>query len=190
MWERSFGMNVGTFRPAFRRVVAVVCGAVLFALFSAVAPAGVAGADTTGDVVCTTNSTWTFTPGIVLVPRPTVTQVHDEYTSCVSPTGSTLTGGASDFIVEREAGCLEPVAVVPETRVINWNNGETSTFSYTVTVSSLPGLDVVTKTGTISAGEFAGSVAQATQVAPTLDLLQCVGQGIQRQTALGTFVIV
>lgn len=140
--------------------------------------------------MCTTNSTWTFTPGIVLVPRPTITTVHDEYTSCVSLTDSTLTGGASDFTVERDAGCLEPVAAVPETRVITWSNGKTSTFSYTVTVSSLPGLDVVTKTGTITAGEFAGSVAQATQAAPTLDLLQCLGQGIQRQTALGTFVIV
>jgi hypothetical protein len=168
----------------FRRAIVVACG---IALFSSVAPAG-ATEETTGDVVCTTNSTWTFTPGIVLVPRATITQVHDEYTSCVSQTD--ITGGASDFTVEREAGCLEPIAAVPETRVINWANGKTSTFSYTVTVSSLPGLDVVTKTGTITAGEFAGSIAQATQVAPTLDLLQCLGQGIQRQTALGTFVIV
>ncbi|MBY8851945.1 hypothetical protein K7G98_28145, partial [Saccharothrix sp. MB29] len=70
-----------------------------------------------------------------------------------------------------------------------WDDGRTSTFSYTVTVSSLPGLDVVTKTGTITAGAFAGRAAQATQAAPTLDPLQCLGQGVQRQTALGTFAI-
>ncbi|MEV8436117.1 hypothetical protein AB0425_01975 [Actinosynnema sp. NPDC051121] len=160
-------------------------------LLTAVAPAGAARADTApaaGVVVCTTTSTWTYSPGVVLVPRPVSTHVHDEYTSCASPTG--VTGGSSSFTVERDAGCLEPVAAVAETRVIAWDNGRTSTFSYTVTVSSAPGFDLVTKTGTITEGEFAGHVAQATQAAPTLDLLQCLGQGVQRQTALGTFVIV
>ena len=183
-------MNPAVFRSRCRRLVAVACGSALLAVSSAVAPTGVATADdapTTGVVVCTTTSTWTYSPGVVLVPRPVVTRVEDRYTSCLSPTGSSVTGGSSSFTVERDAGCLEPVAAVPETRVITWDDGRTSTFSYTVTVSSLPGLDVVTKTGTITAGAFAGHAAQATQVAPTLDLLQCLGQGVQRQTALGTF---
>lgn len=174
--------------PLRRRLAAVVCGV---ALPLAALPAGVAGADTapaTGVVVCTTTSTWTYSPGVVLLPRPVVTRVHDRYTSCLSPTGG-VTGGSSEFTVERDAGCLEPVAAVPETRVITWDDGRTSTFDYTVTVSSLPGLDVVTKTGAITAGAFAGHPAQATQAAPTLDLLRCLGEGIRSQTALGTFVI-
>ncbi|MBY8852308.1 hypothetical protein K7G98_30310, partial [Saccharothrix sp. MB29] len=88
------------------------------------APTSVAIADdapTTGVVVCTTTSTWTYSPGVVLVPRPVVTQVDDRYTSCLSPTGSSVTGGSSSFTVERDAGCLEPVAAVPETRVITWD---------------------------------------------------------------------
>lgn len=193
MRKWSSNMNSGAFRSRFRRAAAVVCGAALLTVFSAVAPNGVAGADnasTTGDIVCTTTSSWTYSPGVVLLPRPIITTVHDQYTSCVSPTDGTITGGSSSFTVERDAGCLEPVAAVPETRVITWNDGRTSTFSYTVTVSSVPGFDLVTKTGTITAGVFAGSTAQATQAAPTLDLLQCLGQGVQQQTALGTFVIV
>ncbi|MEU4747063.1 hypothetical protein AB0G02_42300 [Actinosynnema sp. NPDC023658] len=184
-------MNPDVSRSRFRRLAAVVCGAALLAVSSVVAPTGVAAADdapATGIVVCTTNSTWTYSPGVVLLPRPITTRVDDRYTSCLSP-ASGVTGGSSSFTVERDAGCLEPVAAVPETRVITWDDGRTSTFSYTVTVSSLPGLDVVTKTGTITAGAFAGHVAQATQAAPTLDLLQCLGQGVQRQTALGTFAI-
>ncbi|MFE9751304.1 hypothetical protein ACFYOT_40895 [Saccharothrix saharensis] len=158
-----------------------------------VAPTDTARADTgsaAGVVVCTTSSTWTYSPGVVLVPRPVSTQVHDRYTSCASPSGSGVAGGSSSFTVERDAGCLEPVAAVPETRVITWDDGRTSTFGYTVTVSSVPGFDLVTKTGTITAGEFAGHVAQATQAAPTPDLVQCLGQGVKRQTAPGTFVIV
>ncbi|MCE6998306.1 hypothetical protein LZG04_26420 [Saccharothrix sp. S26] len=158
---------------------------------SAVVP-GVARAEpesAAGVVLCETTSTWTYSPGVVLLPRPVTTHVHDQYASCASPTGAVVTGGSSSFTVERDAGCLEPVAAVPETRVITWGDGRSSTFGYTVTVSSLPGLDVVTKTGTITAGEFAGRPAQATQTAPTPDLVACLGQGVQRQTAHGTFVI-
>ncbi|MGW4113747.1 hypothetical protein ACWEFJ_23005 [Actinosynnema sp. NPDC004786] len=173
--------------PLRRRCAAVVCGV---AVLLAVAPAAVADPEpATGVVACTTTSTWTYSPGVVLLPRPIVTRVHDRYTSCASPADSGITGGSGTFTVERDAGCLEPVAAVPETRVITWDDGRTSTFDYTVTVSSLPGLDVVTKTGAITAGAFAGRPAQATQAAPTLDLLQCLGQGVRSQTAHGTFVI-
>lgn len=186
-------MKSSASRPRSRTLAGVVRGAAVLLAFSAVAPTGAARADTApaaGLLVCTTSSTWTYSPGVVLVPRPVSTQVDDRYTSCASPSDSGVTGGSSGFTVERDAGCLEPVAAVPETRVITWDNGRTSTFSYTVTVSSVPGFDLVTKTGTITAGQFAGHVAQATQAAPTLDLLRCLGQGVQRQTALGTFVIV
>ncbi|WP_143101857.1 hypothetical protein [Amycolatopsis marina] len=97
----------------------------------------------------------------------------------------------SSFTVEREASCLEPIAPFEETRVIKWNNGTSSTFTYLATVSSLPGLDVVTKTGTITGGEFKGSGAQSTQVGPALNLLDCFSvEGIQKQSALGTFAII
>ncbi|TQM79137.1 hypothetical protein FHX81_1432 [Saccharothrix saharensis] len=183
-------MKSSASRPRSRGPAGALRGAAVLLVLSTVAPTGVAQADTAGVVVCTTSSTWTYSPGVVLVPRPISTRVHDRYTSCASPSGSGVTGGSSSFTVEREAGCLEPVAAVPETRVITWDDGRTSTFSYTVTVSSVPGFDLVTKTGTITAGEYAGHVAQATQAAPTPDLPRCLGQGVQRQTALGTFVIV
>ncbi|MFD7660556.1 hypothetical protein ACFV4N_41830 [Actinosynnema sp. NPDC059797] len=118
-------MNSDASRPRSRRPAAVVRGAALLALCSAVAPTGVAGAGTataTGVVVCATTSTWTYSPGVVLLPRPVVTRVHDRYTSCTSPAGG-VTGGSSSFTVERDAGCLEPVAAVPETRVITWDDG-------------------------------------------------------------------
>ncbi|MFD8495545.1 hypothetical protein [Amycolatopsis sp. NPDC059657] len=136
-------------------------------------------------VVCTTSSDWSYSPGVVLQPRPLRTTVHDKYSSCAGA-GT----GHSEFVVDRSAGCLEPLGTVPETRVITWSDGSTSTFSYTVTVTSLPGADVVTKLGTITGGVYAGRSAQAVQAAPTLDLLKCLStEGITRQSSLGTFTV-
>lgn len=142
-------------------------------------------------VVCTTASDWSYSPGVVLQPRPLRTTVRDQYTSCTGVGASTPAAGHSGFDVDRSAGCLEPLGTVPETRVITWNDGSTSTFSYTVTVTSAPGADVVTKIGTITEGRFAGRSAQAVQAAPTLDLLKCLSpEGITRQSSLGTFTII
>ncbi|MGZ3146315.1 hypothetical protein ACVDFE_30850 [Lentzea chajnantorensis] len=159
-------------------------GVVVAALVPAV-PGAAAVADTPV-VACTTTSTWTYSPGVVLVPRPLRTSVRDEYTSCTG----VVTGGTSEFTVDRTAGCLEPLAAVQESRVIRWADGRTSTFTYTVTVTSAPGADVVTKTGTITGGVFAGRSAQAVQVAPAVDLARCLtAEGITRQSSAGTFTV-
>lgn len=160
------------------------------ALVPLVAPGTSASADEPAAVVCTTASEWSYSPGVVLLPRPLRTTVKDTYTACTGVGGAVTASGASEFVVDRSAGCLEPLAAVPETRVITWADGSTSTFSYTVTVTSAPGADVITKIGTITAGVFAGRSAQAVQAAPTTDLLLCLGEnGITHQSSLGTFTV-
>jgi hypothetical protein len=164
-----------------------VLGAVAAALVALAVPGAPALADAPAAVVCTTSSDWSYSPGVVLTPRPLRTTVEDEYTSC---TGGVAATGSSEFVVDRSAGCLEPLGAAPETRVITWADGTTSTFSYTVTVTSAPGADVITKVGTITAGVFAGRSAQAVQAAPTTDLLLCLSEeGITRQSSLGTFTV-
>ncbi|KOV78206.1 hypothetical protein [Nocardia sp. NRRL S-836] len=146
-----------------------------------------AHADVPTAMVCTTSSDWTFSPGVVLMPRPVRTTVRDEYTSC---TGAAGADGSSEFVVDRSAGCVEPVGAAAETREITWADGNTSTFTYAVTVTSAPGVDVVTKTGAITDGEFAGRRAQAVQVAPTADLANCLTEeGITHQSSHGTFTV-
>lgn len=164
-----------------------VLGVAVAALVPLAAPGVPALADASAAVVCTTSSHWTYSPGVVLTPRPLRTTVRDEYTSCTGPVAAT---GVSEFVVDRSAGCLEPLAAVPETRIITWADGSTSTFTYTVTVTSAPGADVITKIGTITGGVFAGRSAQAVQAAPTTDLLLCLSdEGITRQSSLGTFTV-
>jgi hypothetical protein len=165
-------------------------GVVGAALVSAAVPGATALAAAPAVVACTTSSDWAYSPGVVLVPRPLRTSVRDEYTSCTGVGGAVAGSGASEFVVDREAGCLEPLAAVPESRVISWEDGTTSTFSYTVTVTSAPGADVITKIGTITDGVFAGRSAQAVQAAPAVDLARCLTEeGIVRQSSLGTFTI-
>ncbi|MCG8925026.1 hypothetical protein [Lentzea sp. CC55] len=164
-----------------------LCTAVLL---STAVPNAVALADEPAAVTCTTSSTWTYSPGVVLVPRPVRTSVEDQYTSCTGVGGAVAHRGTSEFVVDRDAGCLEPLAAVAESRRISWADGTTSTFSYTVTVTSAPGADVITKVGTITDGVFAGRSAQAVQAAPAVDLVRCLtGEGIVRQSSLGTFTV-
>ncbi|RAS67260.1 hypothetical protein C8D87_103599 [Lentzea atacamensis] len=160
------------------------------ALVPLAVPGTPALADAPATVVCTTTSDWAYSPGVVLVPRPLRTTVKDEYTSCTGVAGAVAVTGSSEFTVDRSAGCVEPLAAVPETRVITWADGTTSTFSYTVTVTSVPGADVITKIGTITGGVFAGRSAQAVQAAPATDLLRCLTEeGITHQSSAGTFTV-
>lgn len=177
--------HVAHFARSFRAL-----GAVTAALGALAVPGSTAFADVPAAVVCTTSSDWSYSPGVVLVARPLRAMVRDEYTSCSGVGGAVAATGSSEFVVERDAGCVEPLAAVPETRVITWADGTTSTFSYTVTVTSAPGADVITKIGTITGGVFAGRSAQAVQAAPTTDLLLCLSEeGITRQSSLGTFTV-
>ncbi|KJK46827.1 hypothetical protein UK23_22355 [Lentzea aerocolonigenes] len=165
-------------------------GVAVAALVPVAVPGAPALADAPAAVVCTTSSHWSYSPGVVLVPRPLRTTVRDEYTSCTGLGGAVAATGDSEFVVDRSAGCLEPLAAVPETRVITWGDGSTSAFTYTVTVTSAPGADVITKIGTITGGVFAGRSAQAVQAAPTTDLLLCLSdEGITRQSSVGTFTV-
>lgn len=165
-------------------------GVAVAALVPAAVPGATALADPVAAVVCTTSSDWSYSPGVVLVPRPLRTSVRDGYTSCTGVGQAVAASGSSEFTVDRDAGCLEPLAAVPESRVITWADGTTSTFSYTVTVTSAPGADVITKVGTITEGVFAGRPAQAVQAAPAVDLVRCLtDDGITRQSSLGTFTV-
>ncbi|SDO47866.1 hypothetical protein [Lentzea jiangxiensis] len=159
-------------------------------LLSTAVPNAVALANELAAVTCTTSSNWTYSPGVVLLPRPVRTSVKDQYTSCTSASGAVAQRGSSEFVVDRTAGCLEPLAAVAESRLISWTDGRTSTFSYTVTITSAPGADVITKVGTITDGVFAGRPAQAVQAAPAVDLARCLtDEGIVRQSSLGTFTV-
>jgi hypothetical protein len=70
--------------------------------------------------------------------------------------------------------CLSIGQTGSSIRVITWNTGQTSSFSYNAMSSIVNGNTVVTLTGAITAGLFAGDAAEEVIVSPALNLLGCL----------------
>ena len=74
------------------------------------------------------------------------------------------------------------------TRVFQWSNGQSSTFSYNRTANNVGGQTTVTFTGTIVSGQFAGATVIQQVVLVTPNSVQCLAPpGL---TALGPGVSV
>jgi hypothetical protein len=133
------------------------------ALTGSAAPAHAAVTDAT----CTGSEAAAYTPGLTLAtPRPTHVAVHYLFNGCVGTDGSVTTGTA-DRTVTSILSCDTPETSGPGSMTIFWNNGKTSGFTFNRVVSHLAGQTVVTFTGQISAGEFAGDSATQVSAVPS-----------------------
>ncbi|MFC7650589.1 hypothetical protein ACFQX6_67235 [Streptosporangium lutulentum] len=61
--------------------------------------------------------------------------------------------------LHRPFSCLNPLITGTGETFIDWNNGQSSTFTLTFTDTIAAAVETVTGTGTITAGEFAGASA-------------------------------
>jgi hypothetical protein len=142
------------------------------------------------DVECGGTQTVTFSPGLLLVPTNQTVTVQAIYSPCVSASEPTLTAGHSGVTVHETRSCLDLAVPGTATRIYAWNTGQTSTFTYNRTVTSLGGDEVVTLTGTITAGLFAGDTAVEVIIGPTLDTLACLSPpGITSRIGVTTLTI-
>jgi hypothetical protein len=76
--------------------------------------------------------------------------------------------------VVTNASCLNIFDPGSGTKIIKWNTGQTSTFSFNRVGSNVGGATVVTETGTITAGLFVGDTAVEEIIGPTLDSPECL----------------
>jgi hypothetical protein len=134
----------------------------------------------TATISCTGWSYTTYTPGLTNTVRPTTVVVDgdlnviDEH----SPTGSCLAVGSSATAGERDVTALLDLscnAVLAETGVetIGWNDGQSTSFSFTATAAHVGSNTVLTETGTVVSGEFAGEKVVETFTAPNLAFTDC-----------------
>ncbi|TYB60236.1 hypothetical protein FXF51_32095 [Nonomuraea sp. PA05] len=148
--------------------LAVVLGAVLLA--SAPASAGVL------DVTCTPPSTTSavYNPPLTLTPQPTTVTLSDQYGPCVSVSVPALSSGSagSQFPVAG-LSCLELLQPSSFTSTITWNTGQTSTFSGNTTAEFVGAALVVTSTGTVTSGLFAGDTVLRVVTVPDLNITLC-----------------
>jgi hypothetical protein len=136
----------------------------------AVTPAHAAGLL---DVTCAGTESATYSPGLLLVPRPVTIASSKILSTCVS-TDPTLTAGISDSVLHEVRGCLSVDNASSGIAELVWDNGQASTFAFNATASNPLGEAVVTLTGTITFGEFTGDTAVMVIASATLNVPACL----------------
>jgi hypothetical protein len=155
-------------------VAPVLLASLLVGLQAAtVGTASTASADV-ADATCVGTQTTTYSPGLTLVPAQQNIQISWIYAPCVSASEPAISSGLSSATRQASVSCLSIGQVGSSIRVITWNTGQTSTFSYNAMSSIVNGDTVVTLTGSITAGLFTGDAAEEVIVSPSLNLLGCL----------------
>ena len=100
-----------------------------------------------------------------------------------SPTGSCLALGSKATSGQRDVTALLSLscnAILTETGVetITWNDGQSTSFPFTATAAHIGSNTVLTETGTVSSGEFAGDSVVETFTAANLAFLDCATTGV------------
>ncbi|MFE9750166.1 hypothetical protein ACFYOT_35095 [Saccharothrix saharensis] len=139
---------------------------------------GSAGTASAGvlDVTCTPPSSQidTFTPPLTLAPQNVTVGIKAQYGPCVSLSNPALTSGSTDVTaLVPGLSCLDLLQSGALTFTILWNTGQTSTISSSYTVTIAGAALVVTRTGTVTSGLFAGSAVLQVITGPATDVLLC-----------------
>lgn len=133
------------------------------------------------DVTClpTSSQTATFSPPLTLTPGPTTVTASTQYGPCTSTSVPELTSGSRSATIPYPAlSCLDLLTSAPLTFTITWNTGQTSTISGSTAVTTAGAALVVTITGNVTAGLFAGDSVVQTMTGPSTAVTQCtLGMG-------------
>ncbi|MCX4755711.1 hypothetical protein [Kitasatospora purpeofusca] len=146
-------------------------------------------------VTCTGQSQISYSPPLTNTAKPTAITAHGDFGALASPglclgVGTSVTSAHYDESFSNPSqSCSSGIATQSGTRVFTWNDGQTSTFPYTTTLTSIGGQSASVRTGTISAGRFAGLAAEQITIVPSLDPLACDGDGIAHTTSRTTLSI-
>lgn len=161
-------------RP-LRAVAATVAAVLSMAVLPVSGPAASATA-AAGTVNCVppSSNVTTFEPPLTNTPQPVRIVGSTQFGPCVSASDPEVTSGTSYVEIDsvtRSCGSLLAPTIADYTIV--WNTGETSTISGNRTSTIEGVVVVVTLTGTVTSGPFAGSSVVQTISGPSLDLLNC-----------------
>jgi len=152
---------------AFRIVVAAAVATAVSA------PIGTAQADPL-DMQCGGTLTVTWSPGLTLTPADQTVTTNEIDAPCVSASVPEITAGFTGVTIHATQSCLTTLEPGSGAKTFTWNTGQTSVFSFNRTVTIVGGNTVVTLTGAISQGLFAGDSAVEVLTGPALNTLQCL----------------
>jgi hypothetical protein len=137
--------------PAGTAIIGVALVAAAFA--PEAARAHIAG-QTGGTTTCGGSQTVAYSPGLSLTPREVTIHGTTTLSRCASSADPSITAGRSTFKATGKLSCVS--GGYSGTRKITWNNGRTSTMSFTSVVSANAGERVVAIKGKVTDGEFRG----------------------------------
>lgn len=144
-------------------------------------------------VACVGDHSAEWSPGVTNTEQEhtVVTETDWECTRLLNPFWSM----SATFHEEHQAvfSCASLLDAVPVTWTFEWEDGVTSTFAFTASVSSVAGNLVILAPGTITAGRYAGSSATATftllNLASTLELACASPEGVAGASGPTVFTI-
>jgi len=157
-------------RTRARALAAALSTIALTSLFAAGSPRAHAAV---ADLTCPGTESVTFTPGLLLTLQQVTLHTSRQWGPCVSSDPTVSSGSDAESFVNT-ISCLSVAAAGTGTVTFTWSNGRTSTFAFTKSVSHPVGQTVVTYTGNITAGEFAGDSALETITGAALNLTACL----------------
>jgi hypothetical protein len=168
---------IGNRRPA------ALAGLTALSLGAAVAVSAPAHA-AIATISCTGWTYTTYSPGLTNTVEPT-TVVDEGRLNVIgphSPTGSCIALGSSASAGQRDVTALLNLscnAILTETGVetIVWNDGRSTSFSFTATAAHIGSNTVLTETGVVDSGEFAGEHVVETFTAANLAFADCATAG-------------
>jgi hypothetical protein len=128
------------------------------------------------EVSCLGSQHVKISPGLSFVPKDVTLTVNAIYAPCTSSVAGLISATNSASFPIPGASCLNPFDPGSGTKQLTWNTGDTSVFSFTRLGSNLGGTNVITSTGTITSGLFAGASAIEVVVGPSLDAWKCLSE--------------
>lgn len=175
-------MRSAMLRTIGRAATAVLAAGALTVLATGAADAATVGAPAAsaaavGDLTCVTptHNTLSFSPALTINPQTETLTSHSDLGPCVSLSQPAITSGTWTSVTPNVPGmtCLGLLGTNTGTHTITWNTGQTSTVSGN-RVSNLVGATlVVTLTGTVTSGVFAGGTVVEQFVGVSTDLVAC-----------------
>jgi hypothetical protein len=140
-------------------------------------------------VTCTGQEAVSWSPPLTDTPQNTTVTIDGALGAlanpgiCVSVGTSVSSVSYQEIFAFPNDSCTTAALNVPGSRVFMWDDGQTSTFTFSASIVNGIGTEIVTLTGTITAGRFNGHVAVETIQVPQLDPALCAGSGATSNTA-------
>ncbi|MFD3851451.1 hypothetical protein ACFWVB_37075 [Streptomyces microflavus] len=146
-------------------------------------------------VECTGQSVSQYSPPLTNTPQATTIVNQGRLGLAASPglcvgAGTTVLSAQYDETINNPSqSCNTPPSTGSGTRIFTWDNGQTSSFAYTSTLTVINGTSASVRTGTITAGRFSGHQAEQITLFPTLDPTACATTGVATASSQTTLTI-